>query len=178
MIPSINIDSSELTEIAKQLSATPKQVGLSVRRAAKRTNTTVAKKARMLLLRKLNLRRATAIRRRIKKLRFVKSNIAGFWIGTNPLPISDIKGQPTQASAGVQFQGELHRGAFIGRFRGTGRKRVLRRYTRSRLPIGEVGHPIHDESVDLLEQKILSDIPDIFLSHFKKDLTGRVRYLK
>lgn len=177
MIPNIHIDIAELNQIGNELGATPQQIKQSVRRATTRTNTTVGKKARMALVRKLDLRRAAGIRRRIKKLKFVRPGTSGVWVGTNPLPISEIKGRPTQTATGVEFRGETFTRAFIGRFGGTGKRRVLRRRGRSRYPIYEVGKSIHNESVDILERKLLNEIPDIFLSHFEKDLARRVQWL-
>ena len=127
-----NIDFAKLDDIAKQFELTPKQFEASLRRAIQRT----AGSARGAISKsKLNigdLRRTTAIRRRVKGLFSVKGDDrkGGLWIGLNDLWASEFKGRPRQDESGVSFRGHHFKGAFLRRLKGTRKNRIFQREKR------------------------------------------------
>ena len=177
MLPNLNIHISELKQIANELGATPKEMDKSIRRASNRTNITIRKIVRQGLVKELSLRKASVLKRRLRKLTFGGYNTSGIWVGTNDLSTYDMKGQPVQTSSGVRFRGKEYKGAFLAKFNNSGRKRILRRTGASRYPIEVVKHPIHKEAANFLDGKAFDQLADIFLNHFEKDLKSRVKWL-
>lgn len=180
------IDVTDIDHVAKELGATPKQVRLSYNRALTRTAATLRKLSSKGLQSELGLRRATAIRRRLKTLR-VKGQGKGMgevrlWYGLNDLAISEFKGSVSETAGGASYAGTAgsHRfpDAFVARSASAKRRTILRRKGEARLPIVEQRLPIKDKADTYVEDEIFHRLEEIFWGHFRRDLEARVKYLR
>ena len=168
----INIDFSKLEDIAKIYELTPKQFEASLRRAIKRTAGSARGEISKTKLDISDLRRTTAIRRRVKGLFSVKGNDrkGGLWVGLNDLWASEFKGRPRQDDSGVNFRGHHFKGAFLRRLKGMRKYRIFRDANGS---LEEVTISIEAEGLKFLENNILPDLPERLYHHFRKDVEFR-----
>lgn len=168
----INIDWAKLEDIAKMFELTPKQFEASLRRAIKRTAGSARGEISKTKLDISDLRRTTAIRRRVKGLFSVAGDTqkGGLWIGLNDLWASEFKGRPRQDASGVNFRGHHFKGAFLRRLKGMRKYRIFRDANGS---LEEVTISIEAEGLKFLEDNILPDLPDKLYHHFRKDVEFR-----
>lgn len=168
----INIDFRKLEDIAKMFELTPKQFEASLRRAIKRTAGSARSEISKQKLDISDLRRTTAIRRRVKGLLSVAGDTqkGGLWIGLNDLWASEFKGRPRQDESGTSFRGHHFKGAFLRRLKGMRKYRIFRDANGS---LEEVTISIEAEGLKFLEDNILPDLPDKLYHHFLKDVQYR-----
>ena len=169
----INIDFAKLDDIKKQFQLTDKQFEASLKRAINRTAGSARSQISQSKLSISDLRRTTAIRRRVKGLFSVKGDIrkGGLWIGLNDLWASEFKGRPQQDDSGVSFRGHHFKGAFLRRLKGHRKNRIFIRDAKENLE--EVTISIHAEGLKYLEDHILPDLPDRLYHHFLQDVKFR-----
>lgn len=173
-----DIDVDEIKLVARSLDATGEQVGQAISRALSRTAATMRRRAAKALREGLELRRAAAIRRRLRSLRTRRrgnEQIASLWAGLNDLRIGDLKGRPKAYPAGVAFRSTEFHGAFIAKGKG-GRRTVFKRVGDRRLPLQEQTFPIKDQADVIIEDEVFWDLPAVFMDHFRRDLAARVNF--
>lgn len=185
-----DIDADDLERITKELDATPKEINAAYNRALTRTASTLRKMSSKGLVSELGLRRAKAIRRRLKSLRIKGSKSGGFkkmasvqlWYGLNDIAVSEFKGRVRQDAAGASYSGDAGRhdfpGAFVARSSAAGKRAIMRRKGRARLPIKQEKLPIKDRADVFVEDNIFDKLDGIFWRHFRDDLTRRIAYLR
>lgn len=169
----INIDFQKLQDIAKMFDLTEKQFEASLRRAIRRTAGSARGEISSTKLNISDLRRTTAIRRRVKGLFTTKGDDrkGGIWIGLNDLWASEFKGRPRQDDSGVSFRGHHFKGAFLRRLKGMRKNRIYIRNNQENLE--EVTISIEAEGLKFLEDNIIPDLPDRLYHHFRKDVEYR-----
>lgn len=167
----VHIDTSALEDIAKAFGATPMQFEQAFKRAAQRTAGTFRRLVAREKLGLDDLRRTTAVRRRIKAL-FRKGDHTrdGIWFGLNDLWASEFKQRPTQTADGVLFRGKFYPKAFRIKAKG---QRGYRIYRRVNGKIQEITIPIEAQGLDYLEREVLPELADAFQHHFMQDLKRR-----
>ncbi|MBL4929334.1 phage tail protein [Fuscibacter oryzae] len=183
----IDIEAAEIRALARELDATPSQIGKAVTRALSRTAGTLRRMARPVLTKGLDLRRSNALRKRLKELRvgrkgYVQNSVGrtgeiqaiALWFGLNDMPASWFKGRPSQTTSGVEFRGHQFPGAFLARMK-NGKVGIYKRSAKGRFPIREQTVPISDEAQTILEDEIFAHAAEIFMHHFAVDLRARVR---
>lgn len=185
---SVEVDWSGLVRVADELGATDKQVKFALSRALRRTEATLRRMSSKGLQKELQLRAASALRKRLKSIRMSKTgglsagNDVTLWYGLNELPVSAFKGRAVQDHAhGASF---LRPGAanhfgpdsFVAKSRVKGRRSVFKRKGEDRLPITEQLIPIEDKAIVFIEDEIFSEVETIFWQHFRRDLAARVRF--
>ena len=185
---SVEVDWSGLVRIADELGATDKQVKFALSRALRRTEATLRRMSSKGLQKELQLRAASALRKRLKSIRMSKTgglsagNDVTLWYGLNDLPVSAFKGRAVQDHAhGASY---LRPGAanhfgpesFVAKSRVKGRRSVFKRKGEDRLPITEQLIPIEDKAIVFIEDEIFSEVETIFWQHFRRDLAARVRF--
>lgn len=185
-----DIEADDLERIAKELEATPKEINAAYNKALARTAGTLRKMSSKGLVSELGLRRAKAIRRRLKTLRVKGSKSGGYkkmaslqlWYGLNDIAVSEFKGRVREDAAGASYSGDAGRhafpGAFVAQSSAAGRRAIMRRKGRARLPIRQETLPIKDRADVFVEDTIFDGLPGIFWRHFRDDLTRRVAYLR
>ena len=177
-----DIDWRQLLQVGEELQATDKQVIFALTRAMRRTEATLRRMSSKGLTKVLQLRAATALRKRLKTMRLRMSGPAsreqsmGLWYGLNPLPVSAFKGRPKRTADGASFRGENYEGAFVGRSKVKGKQTIFKRVREARLPVAEQLHPIEDQAVTFIEDEIFDQVLDIFWQHFRRDLMARVKF--
>lgn len=174
-----DIDEGELQSIVRELGATKDQVRKAWSRALQRTAGTLRSMASKQIRTDLGLRTAGAIRRRIKlrrgRGRDNMSNVR-LWFGLNDMPALAFKGRLRQTSSGVEFRGTTFDQAFLARGRGASRRTMFRRRGSGRLPIHAVTVPVGDDMQRVIEDNLFSQLPDILMQHFMRDLRARVEH--
>ena len=168
----IDIDFSKLDDIAKLFDLTPKQMEASLRRAIQRTAGSARREISKSRLGISDLRRTTAIRRRVKGLFTVRGDArtGGLWIGLNDLWASEFTGRPRQDASGTQFRGHHFKGAFLRRLKGMRKNRIFQNVEGS---LEEQTISIEAEGLKFLEENVLPDLPDRLYDHFRKDVEFR-----
>ena len=167
----LNVDFERLNDIAEQFALTEKQFSHSLRRAIERTAGSVRKQISKNKLGIDDLRRTSAIRRRVKGLFRVKVDVrtGGIWIGLNSLWASEFKGTPRQDATGVRFRSRHYKGAFLRRLKGSRKNRIFRNENDS---LEEVTIGIEAEALKFLDD-LLPELPDSLYDHFLKDVEFR-----
>lgn len=173
-----DINTDELRAIGDELQASEKQVRGALSRALQRTATTLRTMSARGLKTELELRTIGMLRKRLKSLRMRAGKDGGIslWYGLNDMPASWFKGTPKKTSDGAQHRGQSFAGAFVGKSKLKGRKTILKRSTKARLPITEQNLAIEDRAIVFIEDKIFDQTEEIFWRHFTRDLRARVSY--
>lgn len=179
---SYDIDWSSLVRVADELGGTDKQVKLALSRALRRTEATLRKMSSKGLQRELELRAASALRKRLKSIKLRKTgglgagNEVGLWYGLNPLPVSAFKGGVRQTDFGATKKDWYFEGGFIAKSSVKGSKTIFKRKGKERLSIEEQTILIEDRAITFIEDKVFDQVEDIFWQHFRRDLAARVRF--
>lgn len=186
---SYDIDWSGLVRVADELGGTDKQVKFALNRALRRTEATLRKMSSQGLQRELELRAASALRKRLKSIKLRKSGGLGasndvtLWYGLNDLPVSAFKGRVLQdRTHGATFIGaagmskDFGPDSFVAKSRVKSRRSIFKRKGDARLPIVEQLVPIEDKAIAFIEDEIFDKVEDIFWQHFRRDLAARVRF--
>lgn len=101
-----------------------------------------------------------------------------FWWGTNPLPVSSLKGRKTakkgasKASNGARFRDRRYQDGFVMKNH-KGRRSIFKRIREGRNGLEEQTYAIHNRTVEFIEDHIIDDLDNIFFHHFSKDLMAR-----
>ena len=170
----IDIDFAKLDDIARQFDLTPAQINASLRRAVNRAAGTARREIARSKLDIPDLRRTTAIRRRVKGLFRVRGDnrSGGLWIGLNDLWASEFTGRPRQDASGVFFRGHHYKGAFLRRKRGERKNRI---FVEEDGKLDEATISIEAEGLRFLEDSVLPQLPNQIYEHFVKDVEARQR---
>lgn len=174
-----DIDWSGLLRIGDDLGATDKQVKLALNRAMRRTEATLRRMSSKGLTQELQLRAAAVLRNRLKsiKLKMGASDASmALWYGLNDLPVSSFKGRPSNTSSGAAFRGQDFDGGFVGRSKVKGKQTIFKRRGQGRLPVVEQLYPIKDKAEVFIEDRIFTELEDVFWGHFRRDLQARVKF--
>lgn len=177
-----DIDWRELLQVGQEIQATDKQVTFAMSRAMRRTEATLRRMSSKGLTKVLQLRSASALRKRLKSIRLKMSSPTareqgmGLWYGLNDLPVSSFKGRPKRTVDGASFRDQAYDGAFVGRSRVKGKQTIFKRVKEARLPVAEQLHTVEDKAVAFIEDEIFDQVLDIFWQHFRRDLAARVRF--
>ncbi|MDT0499706.1 hypothetical protein [Halomonas sp. PAR7] len=185
-----DVDADELRRVVEELGAMPKEVNASYNRALTRTAATLRRRSSKGLQSELGLRRAKAIRKRLKSIR-VKGSKSGdyrkmasirLWYGLNDIAVAEFKGRVSETAAGAGYSGPAGNhsfpGAFVAKSRGSKRRTIMRRKGRRRLPVHQETLPIKDQVDVYVEDNIFDQLESIFWHHFRDDLERRVAYLR
>lgn len=185
-----DVDAEGLQRIAEELGAMPKEVNAAYNRALTRTAATLRKLSSQGLQSELGLRRAKALRRRLKTIRVKGSKSRDYrrmaevrlWYGLNDLAVSEFKGRVSESADGARYSGpagaETFPDAFVAKPRGGSRRTIMRRRGRKRLPIQQETLPIKDRADVYVEDEVFVHLESIFWRHFRDDLERRVAYLR
>lgn len=177
-----DIDWRELLDVGNELQATDKQVIFALSRAMRRTEATLRRMSSRGLAKVLQLRAASALRKRLKSIRTRMSSPTardqgmGLWYGLNDLPVSSFKGRPKSTPSGASFREQQYDGAFVGRSQIKGKKTIFKRVRDARLPVAEQLHSIEGKAITFIEDEIFEQVLDIFWQHFRRDLRARVKF--
>lgn len=174
-----DIDWSGLLQIGDELGATEKQVKFALNRAMRRTEGTLRRMSSKGLTQELQLRAATLLRKRLKsiKLKMAASEAnMTLWYGLNDMPVSAFKGRPSRTKDGAVFRDKEFSGGFVGRSKIKNRQTIFKRKGEERLPVTEQLFPIKDKSEIFIEDRIFTELEDVFWQHFKRDIQARVKY--
>lgn len=177
-----DLDWRELLQVGEELQATDKQVMFALGRAMRRTEATLRRMSSKGLAKVLQLRAASALRKRLKTIRTRMSSPTsrdqgmGLWYGLNDLPVSSFKGRPKNTKDGATFQGQEYDGAFVGRSKVKGKQTIFKRVREARLPVAEQLHPIEEKAILFIEDEVFDQVLDIFWQHFRRDLRARVKF--
>ena len=167
----IRVDAAALDDLKKLHGLTEKQFKHSLKRAMTRTAGTARSAISKSKLGIADLRRTTAIRKRVKPLlKSRNTGGSGVWIGLNDLWASEFRGRPKRTPGGIDFRGQHFDGAFLVRFTGSRRNRIFRNVN-GRLQ--EVTIPIAQQALNYLEKHVLPDLPEAMLNHFRTDVEFR-----
>lgn len=172
------IDESDIKRVADEFKATEKQVGQAISRALSRTAATMRKRSQTALTKGLDLRRASALRKRLKALKLRRKGgirEISIWFGLNDMLVDTFRGSPKETGSGASFRGTGYPGGFVARGK-RGGSTIFRRKGRERLPIVEQTVPIEDEAMRILEDEVFHDIAEVFGRHFVSDLRARVNF--
>jgi hypothetical protein len=174
-----DIEWDDLQRIGEELGATDRQVKFALSRALRQT----ASRLRMLsskgLRSELQLRAASALRKRLKAIKLRKGGAEGvqLWYGLNDMPVSWFKGTPQKTAAGATFRDKEFKGAFVGRSQYAKRKTIFKRAPgAARLSIEEQLVPVRDQAQTFVEDEIFVQLEQIFWPLFQRELAARVRY--
>ena len=162
----VDLDASALNNVVEAYKLTPAQFDQSFKRAAKRTAGTFRRLVSREKLGIEDLRRTTAVRRRIKAL-FKKNDQTrdGIWFGLNDLWASEYRGTPKVVAGGIQFRGKFYANAY--RIKRPGQRyRIFRRVNGKP---EEITMPIEQEGLDYIENVILPQLVEAFYHHFLQD---------
>lgn len=174
-----DIDADGLGEVARELGATDLQVRYALTRALRRTEASLRKLSSKGLTRELQLRTATALRKRLKSIRLRSKGKGGevaLWYGLNPLPVSSFKGRPKEDGTGAWMNDFYFKDGFVAHSSYKGRRTIFKRQGKPRLPIAEQTITIYDDAIVYIEDEIFVQTEEIFWQHFRRDLKARVRY--
>lgn len=177
-----DIDWSGLANVALELGASERQVKFSLSRALRRTEATLRRMSSKGLREVLQLRAASALRKRLKSIKARKVGGLGagdgvaLWYGLNDLPVSAFKGRPRENKAGAAFRGQQFDGGFVARSKAKGKQTIFKRKGEARLPIVEQLVPIEDAAIVYIEDEVFDQVETIFWQHFQRDLAARVKF--
>ena len=163
----IQIDYESLNDVREMFKLTDKQFNASLKRAVSRTAGSARSAISKEKLGISDLRRTTAIRKRVKPLQ----RSTGIWIGINDLWASEFKGRPRRTPTGIDFRGKHFEGAFLVRLPNSKRNRIFKK--RSDGKIEELTIPIATAALRYLEKHVLPDLPEKLFHHFKTDVEFR-----
>lgn len=174
-----DIDWLGLLRIGDELGASEKQVKLALNRAMRRTEATLRRMSSKGLTQELQLRAATALRKRLKSIKLKMgtgdANMT-LWYGLNDMPVSAFKGRPSRTKDGAAFRGHNFEGGFIGRSKVKNRRTIFKRKGEARLPIIEQLYPIKDQAETFIEDRVFAELEDVFWQHFQRDIQARVKF--
>ena len=148
---SVNLD---LKKVKKGLDLTEKQMKWLSRRAITNTARNLRVQISKANMGVGNLRRKKVVRARVKPL----TKRGALWIGTNDFNASEFKGRPVEGNGGVTFNGKFYKDAFLGRFKGDKRRRILQKTSDSK--VREVMVHIEPAAKKFLTSKIQPQIPE------------------
>lgn len=170
----LELDLSDIDKIVRELGATPELVRKSISRALRRTASALRMRSLKAARDTLQMRNATAFRRRLKDLRVrmhKSGGEVGVWIGLNDLPVSALKGRMREYSGGATFRSKELPDAFVATHKG--KRSIYRRKGKRRFPIIEQTYPIKDQMDVVLEDEVFPDAIEIFMRNFASDLRAR-----
>jgi hypothetical protein len=172
------IEWRDLLRIGDELGASEKQIKLALSRALNRTASKLRTLSAKGLKNELDLRRASALRKRLKSLKLRKGGIEGvqLWYGLNDMPVSWFKGAPKQTATGATFRGKNFPGAFVARSQYAKGKTILKRKGKARLHIEEQLMPVKDQAEVFVEDRIFVQVEAIFWPEFQREIEARVKY--
>lgn len=171
----LDVDTSEINAVIRELNASEIDVRNAMSRALRRTASALRVRASKRIVPELQLRRAMDFRRRLRAMRtrITKDRgEIGIWIGLNDMAVSKFKGRVRDTSAGAQFRDTEYPGAFTARLRSK-RRSIYRRTGAARFPVREETVPIKDRLDVILEDEIFPDAVEIFMRLFAADLRAR-----
>lgn len=178
-----DINYGQLGRVAEELHAVDeRQISKSLWRALRRTEATLRRLSSSGLRRELELRTASALRKRLKNIKLAKvgglsaGEGVGLWYGLNAFPVSSLKGRARKTSGGAEFRGKEFPGGFVGRSSVKGRNTIFKRAGKERLPIVEQLVPLEDKARAFIEREIFGQVETVFWNHFRRDLSARVRF--
>lgn len=179
----LEFDVQGIREIVDALGATPKQVKFALNRAAQRTAATLRKKSEQGFKSELDIKRIGYLRKRLKSIKLKNADIEGaaLWYGLNPLPLSMLKGSVrNNRPRGASWSGKAGNFSFKHGFVHSGLngrgKSIYYREGKARLPLHEASAPIKDKMDVFIEDVIFDDVEKVFMAHFVRDLSARVRF--
>lgn len=173
-----DIEWSDLQRIGEELGATQKQVKFALSRALARTASKLRTMSARGLKNELDLKRVSALRKRLKSLKLRKGGIEGvqLWYGLNDMPVSWLKGRAKETAKGASFRGVEYPGAFIARSRYGRGQTIFKRKGKARLHIEEQLSPVKDQAEVYVEDQVFVRVEDIFWPLFKRELAARVNF--
>jgi hypothetical protein len=172
------IEWKDLERIGGELGATPKQIKLALSRALSRTASKLGVLSSKGLKSELDMRRVNMLRKRLKSIKLRKGILEGvqLWYGLNDMPVSWMKGRPTQTPAGAEFRGKEYPGAFVASSQYTHSKTIFKRVGKKRLHIEEQLFPIQDKANVFVEDRVFVHVESIFWPLFERELKARVKF--
>lgn len=166
---SVNVD---LKKVKKGLALTDSQMRSLQKRAIRTTARNIRVQVSKGNMGLTDLRRKKVIRARVKPL--TARNKEGVWVGTNDLKASEFKGRPVEGNGGVTFRGHFFKGAFLGKFKGDKRRRILQVVDGK---VSEVLIGIAGEANTFLSKQIQPLMPER-LEHNIAQAVDSVKYVK
>ncbi len=173
-----DIEWKDLQRVGDELGASKTQIKFAMSRALRRTASKLRTLSSKGLKTELELRRAGALRKRLKSIRLGKGKIEGvqLWYGLNDMPVSWFKGTPRKTTSGATFRGKEYKGAFVAASNYTRGKTIFKRKGKSRLHIEEQLFPVKDKADVFVEDTIFVKVDAIFWPLFRRELDARVKY--
>lgn len=177
-----DIDASQIRGLIDELGVTEKQAKFSLSRALGRTASTLRRMSERGLKSELDIKKMAYIRRRLKSIGFRSSSFSGtkLWYGFNDMPVSALRGRVQKTGQGAGFSGKAgskdFKGGFLAKSRRGYGKTIFVRKGAARLPIEEAEMPVKDRMDVFVEDKIFTEVEEIFWKHFERDMKARARF--
>jgi hypothetical protein len=181
-----DVDWSQLNVIGEELEASEKQIVLALSRALRRTASKLQSLSRKGLKTELQVKELDLLRKRLKsvkmrsgmnklgRMRTFEGVELKYFL--NDVPVSWLKGKPTQTKTGAEFRGVQYPGAFVAKSKYGRGYTIFKRADKTRLHIDEQLFPIQDKAQTMLEDRVFVHVEDIFWPLFKRELAARVKY--
>lgn len=185
-----DIDTSELEAARELIGATPKEIEAAFNRATKRTEVTMRKRSVKALREGMGAKSGKSIKRRMQAYRYAfrlgqTSGDFGalkLWFGLSDISVGKLKGRASRIGSKRQPHGAAFSSPTLGQHtfdssfvaRVNSRRSIFARKGLSRFPVQEAKVPVYNHLHEYLEDEVLSELPDVFMSHYVTDLTGRV----
>ncbi len=185
-----DIDDSALYVMQELLGATPQEMAGAVNRATQRTQKTMLSRSAKAVQQGMGAKNQRKIKQRLKAFRYAfrlaqtsgDATALKLWYGLNDVSVGHLKGKVSRLGSKLNPQGARFSSqtlgnhedtqAFVGRL--YNRRSMFFRKGRSRFPVAEAKIAISDKLHVMLEDEILSELPDVFIKHYTTDLSGRI----
>lgn len=180
-----DFDAEQIGNLITELGMTERQAKYALSRALRRTAGTLRRMSERGLKSKLDVRKTTYLRRRLKFSRFSRASFEGarLWFGANDMPVSALRGKVKETSGGASFSGKAGQHTFDDGFVAKsrrkwtgGRRTILVRKGKKRLPIREAELPVKDEMDVFIEDEVFDQVNEIFWKHFERDMLARAQF--
>jgi hypothetical protein len=185
-----DIDVSELELASQIIGAMPREVEAAFNRATKRTEVTMRKRSVQALRDGIVAKSGKVIQRRMQAYRYAfrlgqttgNFDALKLWYGLSDISIGKLKGRSSRIGSKRSPQGASFSSPALGKHdfdtgfvaKLNSRRSIFSRKGLSRFPVREAQIPIYNRLHEYLEDEVLSELPDVFMSHYVTDLTGRV----
>lgn len=184
------LDIDELYAAQALIGATPKEVEAAFNRATKRTQATMRSRSLKALREGMGAKSSRIIKRRMQSFRYAfrlgktsgDFDALKLWFGLNDISVGHLRGRVSRIGTKREPRGATFSSAMMGAHEFDmgfianrySRRSIFVRKGLSRFPVKEARVSVHDKMQTHLEDEVLAELPDVFMSHYVTDLQGRV----
>lgn len=184
------LDVDDLFLARDLIGATPKEVEAAFNRATKRTEATMRQRSLKALREGMGAKSSRIIKRRMQAFRYAfrlgkttgDFDALKLWFGLNDIAIGHLRGRVSRVGSKRDPHGAVFSSGPMGSYSFDSgfvanmysRRSIFVRKGLSRFPVREARVPVYENLKTYLEDEVLSELPDVFMSHYVTDLKGRV----